>query len=321
MQSSPKPPEKLALAPSAWETLPIPPVKTWAAPTAAFTCLCASSSRAQRPGLLSFRPGDPDLYLRRGRFGGVPLSCSSALPESVAVSCLPAGVGAPPPQLFAPRTRPDAPRPALDSASGVLRPLPIRGGRQAIGSHTCSARGAELVGLWPRCLGSPVHPIGSRKGFCSNLYPGCQWDYSSRVWSNLQGSLRPAGAERQVFSRSPVPESILATNRSPGCILSCPRAGAGETPTSAEWALGVGSGGRPPLHTPLRQEAGDRGQLALLKALTLIRVLTKTLRCPPLSNSSAIQKPSQLGLFLSGDSGALCFQLWSLVSLYTERGD
>lgn len=177
---------------------------------------------------------------------------SSPLPESVAVSCLPAGVGAPPPQLFAPRTRPDAPRPALDSASGVPRPLPIRGGRRTVGSRTWRAQGAELMGLWPPCLGSPVHLVGSRKGFCSNLYPDCQWDCSSQVWNNLQGSLLPAVAphggwpvqELSVrFSAGAQCQSSLSLQadsfkRSPGCILSCPRAGAGETPTSAEWALG-----------------------------------------------------------------------------------
>lgn len=79
-QSSPQAP-KLAVAPSAWETRLIPPVKTRAAQTAAFTCLCAFSARARRPGPLSFRPGDPDLYLRRRCFGGVPLSFSLQPPS------------------------------------------------------------------------------------------------------------------------------------------------------------------------------------------------------------------------------------------------
>lgn len=195
------------------------------------------------------------MYLRRRCFGGVPLSFSlqRASRERRGLSSLWSWRSASALRLrSSSRLGPglDAPRPALDSASGVPRPLPIRGGKQAIGSRTWSAQGAELVGLCPRCLGPPVHLVGSRRGFCSNLYPGCQWDCSSRVWSNPQGSLRPAVAlhggwpvqELSVrFSagaqcQSPLSLQDDSFRRRPGCIL-CPRAGAGETPTSAERAL------------------------------------------------------------------------------------
>lgn len=111
---------------------------------------CADLSIYLPRRLLPPRPGNPGLYLRRRRVGGVCVSSSPrrAFPERRGL-CPPAGVGAPPPPLFfAPRTQPEVPRPAPDSAPGSPARRLAKGedGRWAPAPRAPRAQGARSSG-------------------------------------------------------------------------------------------------------------------------------------------------------------------------------
>lgn len=96
-------------------------------------------------GPLGLRLEDPDLHLQSRCVGDVPLfSSARRAPPACGGLWVPAGVGAPPPQLF-PASQTCAPRPALDSAPGsppasYSRP---RVGAQLPHPTACSRAGAS----------------------------------------------------------------------------------------------------------------------------------------------------------------------------------
>lgn len=199
----------------------------------------APPTRALRGPAARFPPLGPGPARAEARRLAVALSSSLQRASRARLGlCLPAGVGAPPPQLLAkPRTRPGAPRPALDSALG---PLPTPARRQRVGAPllhlVCSGRRTH------RALASLAWPPA--RGFCS-LAPRCEWDPSSQVqmvrfrgtrkalcalpWRLM--SVAGGRAERVLSSAGAQCQHLLPlqgdSRRSPGCIAFCLGTGAG----------------------------------------------------------------------------------------------